>query len=498
MLAQPYVMYENCTQPCTPLELRLALPSVGNKAGVARGNSTTFSADGPPPLHVASCPAGGCPPNWLSYGDPLLTGYDIDVAELVFVRMLGLNITYRVVHAYDQMLLALMQGYCDVALSTTNDPKLQACDEVANPANFTAVKTFDYGYHDYFSGSVTEATEDPAIQVRCIAYGSPVSGDAGFALLSRITTKPFDIGSAVFNHDILNLFSILLIMSMSAGFLVHLLERKNMHLGTVSRGAYWSIMTLLTFSENEPVRKRARVVFICYALGLIAWMNVLGSVMGAKITTTTLSMLTANTLSGVQGALCVEAYYTPLNDFLSGQSGVPNDVRYEDIGTCVDLLMAGEVGAIVTDSTGLAWRAKHLGLQGVYLSPVLTANPSAWAYSSTSAKSMLLRSYVEPAIIAATVTDADWTPKLAQIQRKYFGLQDPNVDLGQNPISYGALIAGLTMFCFALVCSVLNGDVGPGIFRNATTGWRAARVGQALSGRGRRLHVRQGRRPARP
>ena len=49
-------------------------------------------------------------------------------------------------------------------------------------------------------------------------------------------------------------------------------------------------------------------------------MNVLGSVMGAKITTTTLSMLTANTLSGVQGALCVEAYYTPLNDFLSARS----------------------------------------------------------------------------------------------------------------------------------------------------------------------------------
>jgi hypothetical protein len=72
-------------------------------------------------------------------------------------------------------------------------------------------------------------------------------------LLSLVTTKPFDISSAVFNNDMLNATSVMVIISMACGYLVFLLERKNAHLGTAPRGVYWSIMTFLTVSGARSI-----------------------------------------------------------------------------------------------------------------------------------------------------------------------------------------------------------------------------------------------------
>jgi hypothetical protein len=85
-----------------------------------------------------------------------------------------------------------------------------------------------------------------------------------FSLLSLVQTKPFDISSAVFNNDMLNATSVMVIISMACGYLVFLLERKNSHLGTAPRGVYWSIMTFLTVSgarealRPEPTRTRQK------------------------------------------------------------------------------------------------------------------------------------------------------------------------------------------------------------------------------------------------
>jgi hypothetical protein len=91
-------MYNNCTeQPCSVTELKRGLPTRGNAAGLAKGYSST------PPLGVAACPPGGCPPNWLSSDDRLLGGFDRDFVELVFQKMLRLPVTFRSFGTFAEM-----------------------------------------------------------------------------------------------------------------------------------------------------------------------------------------------------------------------------------------------------------------------------------------------------------------------------------------------------------------------------------------------------------
>jgi hypothetical protein len=119
------------------------------------------------------------------------------------------------------------------------------------------------GYGDYANSQQPFGTSEYSAKsaVACLQYGLPYI-TSGFALMSLISTKPFDISSSVFNNDMLNCFSVMVLISMACGYLACLLERKNMHLGTVSRGAYWSIMNFLQSSENEPVSKKGRTLMI--------------------------------------------------------------------------------------------------------------------------------------------------------------------------------------------------------------------------------------------
>jgi len=79
------------------------------------------------------------------------------------------------------------------------------------------------------------------------------------------------VASCVFNNDMLNAFSVIVLITMTCGYLIHLLERKNLHLGTLSRGAYWSIMAILQNCDNQPARKKARILMV-----LMMFANILG------------------------------------------------------------------------------------------------------------------------------------------------------------------------------------------------------------------------------
>ena len=159
------------------------------------------------------------------------------------------------------MRLGLIQGFCDVAITASEiQPDYALCD---GPPKVERALTYDYGYGDYALSEPPFGTSDisAANAIACLEYGMPYI-TSGFALMSLITTKPFDISSSVFNNDMLNAFSVIVLISMTCGYLASILERKNMHLGTVSRGAYWSIMNYLQNSENEPVRKKGRTLMI--------------------------------------------------------------------------------------------------------------------------------------------------------------------------------------------------------------------------------------------
>ena len=71
----------------------------------------------------------------------------------------------------------------------------------------------------------------------------------------------------------LNCATVMIVIMCASGYIVHFLEHQNMHLGTLSRGTYWGVMTFLQASENEPRRKKARVIMIIAMLANILAMN---------------------------------------------------------------------------------------------------------------------------------------------------------------------------------------------------------------------------------
>ena len=261
------------------------MPTRNNPAGLVRGYTLT------PPLGLSACPPGGCPPNWISSDETQLLGFDREVVDLIFNKMLRLPYMFTSFGSFPEMRLGLLQGFCDVAISASNiDVNKALC---AGPVNVSATaETYDYGYGDYAAGMppFVSTANSTAVgkQVHCLNYGAPYL-TTGFALMSLPQTKPFDISSAVFSTDILNAFSVITIIIMASGYVAHALERRSLHLGTLSRGTYWSIMTFFMASgatcfaqipnlvsnesctltphvENNPMKKAGRLLMIVVML----------------------------------------------------------------------------------------------------------------------------------------------------------------------------------------------------------------------------------------
>jgi hypothetical protein len=111
-----------------------------------------------------------------------------------------------------------------------------------------------------------------------------------------------------------------------------------------------------------------------------------------------------------------------------------------------------------------------MSVPNVYVSPVLRMNPFAFVYASYRPA---LRLYVDPAVTAAVLTDPDWQAKTEELQLRWFSVQNNLGDLGDNPVEWKTLIAAIVLFTLPILCSVLNGDVGPGIFKDVPPeSWR--------------------------
>ena len=198
-------------------------------------------------------------------------------------------------------------------------------------------------------------------------------------------------------------------------------------------------------------------------------MQVIGAIMGAKLTTTALTVVKVERLSDVTGVLCVEASYDVLQHYVQRQPDRPSNIIYDTREECVRKLLTKEVDAVMTDVTTLKWMATYLQLSGAYVSPVLQANPFAFVYSNYS---IGLQRYLDPAVSAATLTDMDWLPFTEALKGTYFGLQDPSESNDDNPINMPSAIAACVLLVFPLFMALLNGDLGPGIFKNAESGWK--------------------------
>jgi hypothetical protein len=204
--------------------------------------------------------------------------------------------------------------------------------------------------------------------------------------------------------------------------------------------------------------------------GNILGMNVIGSIMGAKLTTTALTIIKVNALADVQGTLCVEDGYDVLNAFVDQQPDKPGIIMYAPTADCVAALLNGDVAAVITDQTALAWYARHSGIGNIFVSPVLQSNPFAMVFANHSAP---LRAYVDPAVTAATLTSPEWLPFTQALITKYFGKQQTYSDMGENPIHYPSLIAGAVLLLFPILIALINGDMAwDGLFKDAKSGWK--------------------------
>ena len=433
-----------CPDPCPYPTLKHALPTVGNAAGLA--------------LKAAGNPT----PNRIPANSKALTGFDHDVIQLVFTKMLSLPVTYVAISSFANLYIALLDGQCDVAITASQmDPTISQC---AGPVNLTSatVALFDYNNGDYSAGKLPFGDYGVSTQISCLQFGSAyVTG--GFALLSLVNAMPFDPIAALFSPEVCNAATAILIIVCSAGFLVSLLERGNMHLGTPSRGVYWSALTFLMVTEEQPRKKPARILMILYLLANIVGLTVLTSIVSAKLTTSALSVSYIMTLKDVTGTLCIESNYQVLLDFVNRDPGKPVSVTFGTVDQCIERLVAKDVQAVITDRTVLQWYVKYYQVAGSFVGPVLQSNPFAFVYKSDNPA---LMSYVNPSIIAATQTDTNWIPLYSAIGLKYFGADSagtPPVVL--TVVNKLTLICALSMLGGAIIYAMINGDWGPGISR---------------------------------
>ena len=159
-----------------------------------------------------------------------------------------------------------------------------------------------------------------------------------------------------------------------------------------------------------------------------------------------------------------------LDLFVSRSADKPDNIVKAGPEACIHGLADGTYDAVITDQSTLAWYSKHIGVPGVYVSPVLQQNPFAFVYSTNS---LALRRYVDPAVTAAVLTNPDWAAETAKLQLKWFSVQNNLGDLGDNPVEWKTLIAAIVLFTLPLIMSLFNGDVGPGVFMHAPPdGWR--------------------------
>ena len=374
--------------------------------------------------------------------------------------MLSLPVTFVAISSFANMYIALLDGKCDVAITASQmDPTISQC---AGPVNLTSasVALYDYNYGDYGEGKLPFGDYGVSNQIACLQFGQAyVTG--GFALLSLVDAAPFDPLAALFSPEVCNAATAILIIVCSAGFLVSLLERGNMHLGTPSRGVYWAALTFLASAEEQPRKKPARILMVLYLLANIVGLTVLTSIVSAKLTTSALSVTYILTLKDVTGTMCIETNYQVLLDYVNRDPGKPVSVTFGTVDECVTRLINKDVQAVITDRSVLQWYMRYYQVAGGFVGPVLQSNPFAFVYKSDHSE---LMSYVNPSIIAATQTDTSWIPLYSAIGMKYFGADSA----GAPPevltvVNRRTLIVALAMFGGAIIYALINGDWGPGI-----------------------------------
>ena len=438
----------------TPQHLQPFILDSSYDVGVTIGNDT-YPAPVPYNLLKSLTPTDG----YLLANDTRLAGVDYEYTKLVFQEMLQANIVYWPVPNFPELYLAIRNETCQVGVTAAEmDPSRTLCTSACPGPPF-----FLNG--DYAAGGYDDAT---LAEECCLEYGAPYLSQ-GFALLSLLKLAPFDVASALFNADVGNAVLVILLMTASAGFIMHVIERDNPHLGSFSRSSYWSLMTFFLLADQTPLTKQGRFLQVVWLATNLVSMSVITSIIAAKLTTSSLVVLKVETLADVTSGLCQETGYPVAANFVKRSPNKPSTVVYAVIDECIAMLMNGTVQAVLSDAPVLNWFVSNYGLSGTYISGILYSNPFSFVYSSLNNVSDALRLYANPAVIG-TLTDDAWISKFDKIKGIYIssGASAPP-DATATPINPLFLKPTIVLVVFIFVNAILTGELGPGL----PTRWRA-------------------------
>ena len=387
---------------------------------------------------------------------PRLAGYDIDYTRLVLNRMLGLNTTYITQGTYGELYLALREGFCDVAVSAVEfDPGraqcTAACPAIAPNTNVPLLG-------DYVAdGSWSDAT---LAKICCLDYGAPYLSQ-GFALASRTLVAPPGVLEALLSPEVCNIATVAATITIIIGWVICFCEwRVNPELATVDRGTLWSISMLTTmgFADTAPRTRIGRTLAVLWTVASVVTISTFTSIVGSKLTVSSIAVGVVNALGDVRGTLCVEQAYPTAMSFVTRSPQRPASVVEKTVPECFELLQSGAVGAVLTDRPVLSWYRSTYGLERTYVSPVLAPNPFSFVYASGSP----LRQYINPAVIAAQ-TDPDWIALSDQLTQRYFGGDDGSGGGGtvSTPFDYNSIISAAVLGFATILMSILNGNAFP-------------------------------------
>jgi hypothetical protein len=319
-----------CAPPYQPFVL-----DASYEVGTTIGNDT-YAAPVPYSLLKGLTPTH----EYLLSNDTRLAGVDFEYTRLVFEQMLQVrryrdapigppgprmltisrrarslteqaNVVFYSLPNYPELYIALRNETCQVAITAAEmDPSRTLCtSSCPGPPFFLS--------GDYASGGYDDTT---LAEVCCLEYGAPYLSQ-GFALLSLLQLAPFDVASALFNADVGNATLVILLMTASAGFLMHLIERGNPHLGSFSRSSYWSLMTFFLLADQTPLTKQGRFLQVVWLATNLVSMSVITSIISAKLTTSSLVVLKVETLADVTSGLCQETGYPVVRPAISSPTG---------------------------------------------------------------------------------------------------------------------------------------------------------------------------------
>ena len=423
------------------------------------------SEPGPLPFGELFAPPPAGPLDPLAPGFPL-DGFDVRFAQLVFTTMLGAELRFMPYNTYLEMLLALREGVCDVAIGSLSPDSAYASCSAALCPPVPASGYFDLGDYDYAT-SFTPVLQASAC---CLTFSTPYQFD-GFGLLSRRTGA--SLLDSINSSDVINVGVFVALLNLLAGWLAygvetcaawrkHRLEGGPPPRGTVGRWVYWSLTLYSTtgFGDVAPESGLGKLVSSLWMIVSVLCSCVFASILTSRVTAATLTgAATIDTLDDVTGLLCVTCKYARLEQFVAVSPGRPSrTLVYASEEDCVALVLNATAQAHISDRSTLTWFVRTYGLGGALrVSAALNVNPNVMMYANGSE----LRTYAEPAVVTA-ITDRSWLPSLHALQMLYFPPDDSSgavVDaalIGGGKVSRALVAATIALAAFTGVAAAVG------------------------------------------